>query len=176
MPHGQVHGDDAVAATERDVGTLVVSRSVVGLPVPNVTAIAFVMADFIGDAVSNGEVQVEDTVAAVGGHQIELTIIGARFSILKAEAISVIHAWLALPTTAVVDGDVVLLVGIDIHEYRILAFAMDGVGLCAGQNGVVADLNIGKAMTRIKLTCTYFIVLDDVLLGGIDDEIGSVAR
>ena len=105
-----------------------------------------------------------------------MTIIGARFGVLKAEAISVIHAWLALPTAAVVDGDVVLLVGIDIHEYRILAFAMDGVGLGAGQNGVVADLNIGEAMTRIKLTCTYFIVLDDILLGGIDDEIGSVAR
>ena len=63
MPHGQVHGDDAVAAAERDVGTLVVARGVIGLSVPNVAAIAFVMAEFIGDAVSHGKVQVEDTVA-----------------------------------------------------------------------------------------------------------------
>ena len=117
MPHGQVHGDDAVAAAERDVGTLVVAWGVVGLSVPNVTAIAFVMAEFIGDAISHGEVQVEDTVAAVGGHQIELTIISAWFGVLKAKAISVIHAWLALPTAAVVDGDVVLLVGVDIYEH-----------------------------------------------------------
>ena len=87
------------------------------MSIPYVTATAFMMVEFIGDLVGNGEMQVEDAVAAFNGLKAELTVVGARLVINEAEAMGVIHARLALPTATVVDGDVIVLMRGDINQH-----------------------------------------------------------
>ena len=99
------------------------------MSVPNITVAAFVMVKLVGDLVGYGEMQVEDAVAAFNGLKAELTVVGARLVINEAEAMSVIHAWLALPTAAVVDGDVIVLMRGDINQHRVLAFVVNRIVL-----------------------------------------------
>ena len=51
MSHGEMQGDDAVATTLRGVITLIITRSGIGLPVPDIAVPAFVVVEFIGDLV-----------------------------------------------------------------------------------------------------------------------------
>ena len=145
------------------------------MPVPDVTVAALMVVELVGDLVSYGEMQVEDAVAAFDGLQAKLTVVDAGLVVDEAEAMGVIHAWLALPAAAVVNGDVVVLMRGDVHQHRVLAFAVNRVVLQADEEGVVVDMDIIKTISRVKLAGADHVAFDDVLLSGVDGEVGGVA-
>ena len=125
--------------------------------------------------VAHGQGQREDAVATVDRLQCQLAFVNVRMVVDETEAMIVIHARLPRPAAAVADGDVVVGVGGDVNQHRVLTFAVYRVVLQAGQNGVVEDVHVVESETRIKLTLAHFIVVDMVILRSIDVEIGDVA-
>ena len=170
-----MHGDDAVAAAQGGVGVFVITWGIIDPSVPNIAIATFVVAEFVSNLFVYYKVQVEDAVATAGGLQAELPVVHTRVVIHKTESIAIVHARLTLPATAVVDGDVVVGVGCDVNQQRVLTFAVYGVVYKLGQDGVVVDTNVVEAMARVKLAFANFIAFRYVLLCGIDVEIGGVA-
>ena len=105
--HGEVQRNDAIAATWRCIDPLVIAWCRIGLSVPDKAVATFVVIEFIGDLVGNGEMQVEDTVTTVDGLQLQGSVVSAGMVVFEAEAMTVIDARLSLPATAVVDGNVI---------------------------------------------------------------------
>ena len=124
-----MHGDDAVAAAQGGVGVFVITWEIVYSPIPNIAVATFVVAEFVSNLFVYHKVQVEDAVATAGGLQAELPVIHTRVVIHKTESIAIVNARLTLPATAVVDGDVVVGMCGDVHQYRVLAFVVYGVVL-----------------------------------------------
>ena len=52
---------------------------------------------------------------------------------------------------------------------------MNRIVLQADQDGVVVDMDIVETVARIELTSANHIALNDVLLSGVDSEVGGVA-
>ena len=145
------------------------------MSIPNVTIAAFVMIELISDLIGYGEMQVEDAIAAVDGLETELTVVGTGLVVHKTEAMVIIHTWLTLPTATVIDRDVVVLMRGDVNQQRVLAFVVNRIVLQADQDGVVVDMDIVETVARIELASANHIALNDVLLSGVDSEVGGVA-
>ena len=65
------------------------------------------MIDFLGDEFVHGEVEIDDAVAAIHRWEAQLSVVFSRVGIFEGKTIAIVDAWLALPTAAVIDGDVV---------------------------------------------------------------------
>ena len=116
------------------------------MTVPDVTVATFMMAEFVGDLVGYGEVQVDDAVAAIDAYLWQGHIIGAGMVVLKTEAVCVVDARLTLPAAAVVNGDVIGRTRGDVKEQRVKTCRIRRVGLHSGKNGVVMYQHIVEAM------------------------------
>ena len=145
--HGEVQRNDAIAATWRCIDPLVIAWCRIGLSVPDKAVATFVVIEFIGDLVVHDKVKVDDAVAAADSREIELSVVGARLVVNETETMFIIHTRLSMPTAAVIEGNVVVGIGGDVNQHRVLAFAVYRIVLQADQNGVIVDVHIVKTIT-----------------------------
>ena len=111
----EVHCYDTIAAARGSVNIFVIASGGINSSIPNVAFTAFVVTEFMCDLIVNSEMQGKNAVAAFDGLKTQLTVIDTRMVIDEAESMGVIYARLALPATAVVDGDVIVFMGGDVN-------------------------------------------------------------
>ena len=85
------------------------------------------MAEFVGNLFGYGEVQVDDAVAAIHRWEAQLSVVFSRVGIFEGKTIAIVDTRLALPTAAVVDGDVVAWTSCEVDQQAVFAFGMLGV-------------------------------------------------
>ena len=86
-----------------------------------------------------------------------MLVVGTGMVVCEAEAIAVVHTGLALPAAAIVDGDVVVGMGSDVNQHRVLTLIVYRIVLQTSQDGVVIDAYIVETMTRVELAFTDLI-------------------
>ena len=95
--------------------------------------------DLSGDTVGHDEMQENNAVATINGLQFKLPVVFSRGVVFEAESVAVVDARLALPATAVVEGDVIAWPCREVKQQAILTFRVVGVVDHSYQYGVVVD-------------------------------------
>ena len=142
VANGEVHDDDAVAASMRYVLLFVSARLGVGVAIPKETSATFEMIDLLSDAFVHGEVEIDDAVAAIHRWEAQLSVVFSRVGIFEGKTIPTVYTRLALPTAAVVDGDVITWARREVDQQTVFTFGMLGVVDYSCQKGVVVDQHI----------------------------------
>ena len=104
------------------------------------------MIDLLSDAFVHGEVQVDNAVAAIHRWEAQFSVVFSRVGIFESKTIAIVDAWLALPTAAVVDGDVVAWTSREVDQQAVFTFRMLRVVDQPCQKGVVVDQHIVETM------------------------------